>query len=91
VHAGRRVVVGHDHGQHNGPVLAFGGHLGLAVHTRGGHATLVPQCGVLMSTLSSPSHTSPTFGSVVELSTLRQGAMRWECALGLSFGSRYQQ
>lgn len=83
VHAGRRRVL-NSWEDESGPVLAFGGHLGVAIHTPRERATFVPQCGVLVGALSKPSHTPPYY-----LDTLRQGSVRWECALGVSFGARY--
>lgn len=88
VHAGRRRAL-NNWVEESGPVLAFGGHLGLAVHTRGERSTFVPQCGVLVGALSAPSHPPENYGSDYVFDTLRQGSVRWECALGVSIGARY--
>ena len=89
VHAGRRKADDYQR-KHSGPVLAFGGHVGMALHARRGHGTFVPQCGVLVGAVSAPRPSNPDTYTVAH-DTLRRGSLRWECALGMSFGSRYQE
>jgi hypothetical protein len=87
VHAGRRRALSWV--EQSGPVLAFGGHLGVAIHSRGEHATIVPQCGILVGALSGTSRPPESYGGDYLFNTLRQGSVRWECALGVSIGARY--
>jgi hypothetical protein len=88
VHAGRRRALSWV--DQSGPILAFGGHVGLAIHTRAGRATFVPQCGVLVGTLSATTYPPPEgYGSDYAFDTLRRGSVRWECAFGVSIGARY--
>jgi hypothetical protein len=88
VHAGRRRVLNNWPAQ-SGPVLAFGGHVGLAIHTGGERATFVPQCGVLVGAVSEPVRAPESYGAEYVFDTLRQGSVRWECAIGVSIGARY--
>jgi hypothetical protein len=89
VHAGRRKVTS-SRWNESGPVLAFGAHVGMALHLPGGHATFVPQCGVLVGTLGNSTHLVIDGGyDHVDLDDLRRGDVRWECALGVGFGARY--
>jgi hypothetical protein len=90
VHAGRRRPLSWHWQEQSAPVLAFGAHLGLAVHGARERATFVPQCGVLVAALSATTQTPESYGSDYAFSTLRRGSLRWECALGVTFGANYE-
>jgi hypothetical protein len=88
MHVGRRRALRWP--KESGPVLAFGAHMGLAIHGPRERATVVPQCGVLVGALSAKSRPPENLGSDYAFDTLRRGSLRWECALGVSIGARYE-